>query len=580
MKFLLSLFLLATLVLAGCSSESKENNNTKEVEAAEGGRYYGGVFRMNEIENFSSLFPLSITDVYSNQIASQVYQSLLKLNQKTLETEPCLASSFKMNDDATEFTYTLRKGVFFHDDPCFENGKGREVTIQDVKYSLDMVCAADPMNKMFWLFQDKVQGAVEYYESTQKGSTLEGGVSGIEVVDDQTIKIKLIKPFAGFNNIMAHSGTSIFPKESFEEYGRKLRTHGVGTGPFVIKTVKEGDAVVLSRNENYWEKDEFGNQLPFLDGIKVSFIKEKKTELNEFKKGNLDMVSKLPIEEIQNIMGSLDDAKKGKNKNFIIQTTSGLAVQYYGFLTTSDIFSDKRVRQAFNYAIDREKLIVNVMQGDGTPAYHGFVPKFPGYPIEKVQGFEFDIDKARQLMKDAGYDNGSGFPAVTLQLNSGGTTNELLAQAVQSMLKENLGVDIKLDILPINQHTVKVETGATDFWRLGWIADYPDPEIFLNQFYSMHVPDNENEPAYLNSFRYKSPEFDRLFEAALAETDPQKRMQLFAQADQVVVNDAVVMPIYYDDYDRLLNIQVANFPINPMDYYDFTEVFFKPKKDK
>ena len=258
MKYIIYPTLLLSLLLVSCKS-NKQENQKKEVKEAKGGRYYGEVFRMNEIENFSSLFPLSVTDIYSNHITSQVYQGLLKFNQKTLEPQPCLATSFKMNDDATTFTYTLRDSVYFHDDDCFADGEGRLLTVKDVKYSLDKVCSSDPLNKMYWLFQDKVKGAVEYYESTQKGQPLEGGVSGIKVIDDKTIQIELVKPFAGFNNIMAHYGTSIFPKEAYEQYGRKLRTHGVGTGPFKIKTVKEGDAVVLSKNENYWEKDEFGN---------------------------------------------------------------------------------------------------------------------------------------------------------------------------------------------------------------------------------------------------------------------------------------------------------------------------------
>lgn len=573
MKYIIYTFIVFAFLISGCSENNNTENNDKK-RVAKGDPVYGGVFRMNEIENFSSLFPLSVTDVYSNHITSQVYQGLLRLDPKTLEPKPCLAKSYEANEEATAFIYHLRDSVFFHDDKCFEGGNGRLMTAQDVKFSLDKICAADPLNKIYWLFKDKVKGAGKYYQSTQLGEPLEGGVPGIKVLNDSTIKIILSKPFAGFNNIMAHYGAAIFPKEAFDMYGRKLRVNGVGTGPFKIKTVKEDDAVVLTRNDNYWEKDEHGNQLPYLDGVKISFIKEKKTELNEFKKGNLDMISKLPVEEIQNIMGSLDEAKKGEEKNFRIQTVNGLSTQYYGFLTTSDIFSDVKVRKAFNYAIDREKLVINVMQGNGTPAIHGFVPKFPGYPIESVEGYKFNIDRARELIEEAGYPNGKGFPKVTLQLNSGGTTNELLAQAIQSMINENLGIDIQLDILPINQHQNKVETGMTNFWRLGWVADYADPEIFLNQFYSIHVPDNKNESAIMNSFRYKNKTFDRVFEKALAEQDPQRRMQLFAQADQIVINDAVIMPIYYDDYDRLVNKNVENLPLNSMNYVSLTRTYF------
>lgn len=570
--------ILSLLILSACGGDNSGEDQKKKLGKAKGDVHYGGVFKVNEIENFTTLFPQNITDIYSHHITSQVYQSLLKFDQETLETKPSLAESFDVNDDATEYVFHLRKGINFHDDPCFKDGKGRELTANDVKYSLDFACSADPMNKMFYLFDGKVKGAKEHFEATQNGKKSEGGVSGIEVVDDYTLKIKLIRPYSIFDKIVAHYGASVFPREAFEKYGRDMRTNCVGTGPFMIKTVKEGDVVYLDRNPNYWEVDEYGNQLPYLEGIKVSFIKEKKTELMEFKKGNLDMVWKLPVEEIPNLLENLDQAKDGKNVEFKSQSIDALSIQYYAFLNTHPIFSKKKVRQAFNYAIDRESLTNNTLQGEGTPAYHGFVPPMPGFPIDQVQGFDYNVDKARQLMSEAGYPNGNGFPEVTLQLNSGGTTNELLAQAIQSMLKENIGVSIKLDILPMSQHQNKFESGQSAFWRIGWVADYPDPEVFLNMFYGLNVPDDPSKPTYINAYRYKNSEFDALFEQALRERDVEKRMALYAKADQIVVDDAVVMPIFYDNYFRVVNPLVVNFPINAMELRDFTRVYFTPEE--
>jgi len=219
----------------------------------------------------------------------------------------------------------------------------------------------------------------------------------------------------------------------------------------------------------------------YLQGVKFTFHKEKKTELMEFRKKNLDMVWKLPVEEISSVLGSMDEARQGGNVEFELQQVEALSIQFYAFLSTSKVFEDKRVRQAFNHAIDREKLVTYTLQGEGTPASgegtpasFGIVPpSLPNYPSGNIKGFNFDPDKARRLMSEAGFPNGRGFPVITLQLNSGGTTNELLAEAIQSMLKENLGVTVKLDVMPLNQLIEEFESGKADFWRSAWVADYP-----------------------------------------------------------------------------------------------------------
>ncbi len=574
----LLLLFTAAFIFASCGGGKKKNEI--QLKEGKGGITLGGVFKVNEIETFRSLFPLTITDVYSYRIANQIYQSLFKFNQESLKVERNLAESYMISDDKLTYTIKIKKGVYFHNDPCFSNGEGRELKASDVKYCFDKICESIPQNKMYWLFKDKVVGAKEYFESTKKGSPSSGGVEGVEVVDDYTIKITLVEPFGAFEQILAHMGTAIYPKEAFEQYGKDMRVNCVGTGPFTLKKVKENVEVILVRNENYWEQDEHGNQLPYLEGIKVSFISEKSTELKEFQKGNLHMIWEIPVDEIPNIIGSLEEAKDGKNAEFKLQSSRSLSVQYYAFLYTHEVFNDVNVRKAFNMAIDREELVNITLQGEGEPAFHGFVPPMDGYPQEKVKGYEYNPDEARALMAKAGYSNGRGFPKITLNLNSGGTTQELLAEAMMNELKKNLNVDIEIKVLPMNQHQNEIESGRASFWRIGWVADYPDPENFLNLFYSKNLPENASDDAYINSVRYTNPAFDEVFVQARRESDPVKRMELFAQADQILMDDAVVMPVYYDDYIRLLNPQVENFPMNSLEYRDFTRVYFSPKKKK
>lgn len=579
MKKLTILFIaVVALLFASCGGGKKKGE--KELTKGKGGITLGGVFLVNEIETFRSLFPLSVTDVYSYRIANQVYQSLFKFNQETLEVELNLAESYEIDDSKTVYTIKLKKGVNFQDADCFSGGKGRELKAADVKYCFDKVCEFNAQNKMYWLFKDKVVGAQEYFASTRNKKPLSEGVKGVEVVDDYTIKITLVEPFGAFDQILAHIGTAIYPAEAYDKYGKDMRVNAVGTGPFILDKVKEGSEVILKKNENYWESDEHGNQLPYLDGIKVTFISEKSTELKEFQKGNLDLIWEIPVDEIPNIIGSLEDAQEGKNKEFILQSENSLSIQYYAFLYTHEVFSDVRVRKAFNMAIDREELVNITLQGEGVPAMNGFVPPMKGYPQEKVKGYSLNVDEARKLMTQAGYPNGSGFPNITLNLNSGGKTQELLAEAMQNELKKNLNIDISIKVLPMNQHQNEYESGKAAFWRIGWVADYPDPENFLNLFYSKNLPDDASENSYINSMRYNNPEFDKVFEEAKRESDPVKRMELFAQADQIIMDDAVVMPVYYDDYLRLLNPQVRNMPMNQLELRDFTRVYFAPKEKK
>jgi oligopeptide transport system substrate-binding protein len=573
MKKLIYLLIGATVILSSCGgNQENTNNNTK---TANGDVKYGGVFKMNETEDFKSLYPLNVTMAIEQRIANQIYEGLLKFDQGDLSILPSLAEKWEVNENATSFTFHIRKGVMFHDDACFEGGKGREVKATDFKYCLDRICVSDPSNQMYWLFKDKVVGANEFHESVNNKKPLEGGVSGITVVDDYTIKIDLKYSFAGFLNIVAHNACYVYPKEAQDEYGIEMRINAIGTGPFRVKKIKESETVILDRNPNYWGIDEHGNQLPYLDGLKFSFNKEKKAELLEFKKGNLDLVFRLPLEMIGDVVGELEDAKKGANKPYIMQVEPALSVYYLGFQHKLPPFDNLDVRKAFNYAIDRESIVTYTLQGEGRPALHGIVPPFKGYDYENVKGYEFNAEKAKEHMRKAGFPNGEGFPEITLQINpGGGDRNVQIAEVVQKMLNTNLGINIKIEQMQFAQHLESLETGKAKFWRAGWIADYPDPENFLNLLYGAHVPEDISTKAYINPMRYQSPKFDSLFDIALREVDDAKRFELFRQVDQVSVDEAAIMPIFYDENTRLIQIHVKNFPSNSMEYRDMTEVYF------
>jgi len=568
--FILSSFLVLLLFACGgeTSDESQKSSDPNTLEKVEGGKFKGGVLRINSIEDYSSLFPASVNDIYSTHIAVLGYEGLLRLNQETLEVEPCLAESFDIDIDKKIYTFHIRKDVHFIDDPCFEGGVGKEVKASDFEYCLSFLCSNHKANKWSSLFLDKVAGARAYAAGTAET------VKGIRVVDDYTLEIELEKPYSGLPYLLAISASMVYPKEAIEKYGYEgMDNRIIGTGPFIATTIQNGEKIIFDRNNNYWRKDDFGNQLPFLSQVNVSFIKDKNEELQAFKNDELDMVWGLPVDEIPNIMGSLEEAKDGKNKEFEVQSVNSLNVQYYGFLNTSEVFSDMNVRKAFNYAIDRDSLVDFILEGEGIAAHHGFVPDMKGYPSESVNGFYHNPAKARSLMKKAGFPEGKGFPEITLNLNASGGVNEKVADAITYMLNHELGINIKLNVIPMSELHPMVEKGEVDFWRFGWIADYPDPSNFLYLFHGKNII--EEKAASMNYFRYSNPEFDKVYEAALNEIDAKKRMELYAKADQILMDDAVLMPLYFNTGIRLIDPEIQDFEINEMEYRDLSTVYYK-----
>ena len=565
------------MFFCGCKTD---NHSVGDLTALKGGVYAGGVFKVNSSEEFRTLYPPYINEDAGLHIGSLIFEGLVKLDQSNLTVIPCLAEKVEKSDDAKTWTFHLRKGVKFHDNGCFEDGKGREVTAQDFKFCFDRLCEFNPDNQQFGItFKDRVQGASEYNLSTKRGKPLPEGVSGVQVIDESTLKVVLNYSFSGFLNVLSMPGCWLYPKEALEKYGKDIRVNCVGTGPFELKSASTSESLFLDRNKSYWAKDENGNQLPYLDGVKYTFIKDKKKEMAEFKKGNLDMLFGLPTEMISQVLDELNHAKEGTLR-FEVQHVPAMGVEYYGFQHKDELFGKREVRLAFNYAIDRDRIVNQQLEGDGIPAKYGIVPpSFSGYENKSIKGYTFNPDTARMLLAKAGYPKGKGFPKLTLEINNGGEQHILVANAIRQMLKENLNIDVLIHEQPFSQHMETYETGKSLFWRTSWVADYPDPESFLTVLYGKHVPANIYERSYVNSVRYQNPTFDSLFQLALRESDPIKRLKLYAAADQVQVNDAAIMPIYYHENYRLIQQWVKSFDANPLEYRDLTSVYFIPKNE-
>jgi peptide/nickel transport system substrate-binding protein len=549
------------------------------LKEAEGGRYYGGIFRINESEYIKNLFPHNITDAYSYRIASQIYEGLFKFDDENLNVINGLVDRYELDETRTIYTFHLKKGIYFHDDICFPDGQGREMTAEDVAYCFTRLCTSHRNNQNFSVFQGVVKGADEYYQASATGPGTSGDVEGIKVIDRYTLQMDLIKPNAIFTVNLARPACFIYPREAEEKYGIDMRIHAVGTGPFTlsINDVDEDISIILKKNDRYHGVDEHGNRLPFLDAVSIQFLKEKKTELFEFRKGNLDMIYRLPTEFIIEILEETMPGSNGEYSQFQLQRSPEMITQFLTLNNQQGIFKNKLVRKAINFAIDRTKILDFVLNGEGyAPGNHGITPPvYQDYETETIMGYTMHIDSARYYLSKAGYPNGSGFPKLQFLLNAEGERNTLVAVEIQKQLKDHLNIDIELVILPLAQLLERSYRGDYNMLRAGWVADFPSPENFLWIFYSKDVPNTTGEISYPNVARYISKEFDHLYEKALNAKSIKEANEYFKLAEIQLMMDAPVIILWYDEGYRLVQSYVKNFPNNPMQYRDLSDVYFQ-----
>lgn len=536
---------------------------------------YGGVLNLNESQVVRTLFPLAISLVSEQHIGSQIYEGLVGFNASDLSVEPALAESWTVSEDRLVYTFRLRRGVRFHDDPVFEDGEGRTVTAQDVVHCFTVLCEQGAGDAAFWLFQDKVAGADAYHASGQRGGT----VSGITAPDERTVQLTLVRPCPYFLQSLAGAGCWIWPRELREHYAADLFRHAIGTGPFRLNVARPDEVVVLERNHRYWGRDAEGRALPYLDAVRVTLVPDKEKEAAQFLKGNLSMITELSLESIHALADSVDP-QSGKLR-FNTLSTPALAVQFYGFNASKPPFNDARVRRAFALALDRQYLVDSVLHGLAVPARHGLVPPgLAGYPYELVAGIPHDPEEARRLLAQAGFPGGKGFPRIQLQVNNYGFGYRNVASTVQEMLGKELGVAITVSVVPPSAYYDRIDRGEALFWREGWVADLPDPENFLALIYGRNAVLDTALPSSLNTTRYANPQFDALFGLSLTKENEAERLRDLARAEAQAMQDVPLIPLYHGRYVMLLAPRVKGMQINPMELLDLRPVHFSDADDQ
>jgi len=570
MRFiLLSLLILTGIVFSSCG----DTEPATEDLVAKGGKQYGGEFKFMSPEKVKTLFPAHTAFLYTSRLIAQIYEPLMVFDAGSMKVIPGVAESFEMSSDAKVYTFKIRKGVMFHSNECF-GGEAEELTAEDVKFTFEMACSGLESNQISYLLKDRIEGANAFFKKSTK-SIPSSGISGIKVKGN-SVEITLTNASPGFERVLTNPGLGIISKKAYEHYGdKKIDKNPVGSGPFMLEEMA-GSKITLERNPAYWRKDDFGNQLPFLNKVEMTYSKDKRSEFMSFRKKEIDLVLEIPVEEIEHILGSLQEAQDGKNVKHKVEGKPSLSMSYIAMACESEEFSDLRVRQAFNLAIDREEIIDNYLEGEGWAALNGFVPQMADYDNDAVDGHSLNVDRAKSLMAQAGYSNGANFPTLDFYVNATkGSGIHKMCQAISAQVKENLNVDLNIKLCSIDEREEAIANGTAKIWRSGWIADYPDPENFLGLFYSGNL---EGGSSSVNSFKFSNEAFDKLFEAAASESDPAKRMEILVKCDQMVVDQAAVMPVLTDDHIVMINARVRDFAASPMEVFSLTNVFIKEQR--
>lgn len=556
-----------TVVLLSCGTEPEQLKKP----VAKGGVQYGGVFHFQSPERPETFNPLAGTNLYTRNITYQIFETLLKPDPVTLRATPHLAKEIRVDESGRFYTLYLRRGIYFHPDPVFTNGP-RELNAKDVKFSLELACSNLKINKLSHLLISKIKGAYTFFMNSRNSLPF-SGISGIRVVDDSTVTIELLQPFYGFKELLAHPNLCMVAPEVYQTYKDDFDNHPVGTGPFVLKSYTD-DQLELKKFDQYWKKDIHGNQLPYLDGIVVKFSTDKKSEIEGFALEKLDCVLDIPVDQINSLLGSLQEAQQGEVVPHKIVSEPSLSVMYIGFNCEAPPFDDWRVRKAFHLSVDRMKIVNEYLAGEGWPSNNGFIPPLDFYPNEDVKSFQLNVAEAQKLLKDAGYPNGKRFPKLDIWVNArAGTPNYNMTKGVVDAVNQSLNITLNLRECSIQERDKAIATGEALVWRAGWVADYPHPESFLSLFYSKNVRN-----VSINAFRYQNTQFDKMFEQANREENTLVRNQLYVMCDQMIVQEAVVLPIFTDDLIVLLNHRVRNFQINSLELLDFSSIFIKESR--
>jgi len=526
-----SIWLLAAccLLFVSCKTESSNFDDSQ-------------VFRYNEAANITTLDPAFAKDLRTIWVTNQLFNGLVTLDED-LEVQPDLAKSWSISEDGKNYQFNLRKDIQFHKHILFGKDSTRNVIAQDFEYSFNRLL--DPT-------------------VTSPGKWVLEFVEGFEATNDSTFVMQLKQPFPPFLSLMSMEYCSVIPKEAIDYFGDTFRANPIGTGPFQFKLWVENTKLVFRKNHNYYEKDEKGVQLPYLEAVAITFLPDKQSEFLQFIQGNIDFMSSIDASYKDDLLTSEGALKERYIDKIDMISGPYLNTEYLGvYLDAEETeVNSIKIRKAVNYGFDRVKMIKYLRNGIGTPAVNGFIPK--GLPsFIEMEGYTYKPEKAKKLVQSYIEETGDLTPLITISTNSQYLD---LCEYIQREVQKT-GLQVNIDVMPPSTLRQTKVNGKLSIFRGSWVADYPDAENYLFIFHSKNF--SPNGPNYTH---YSSKEFDELYEKSIKITDNKVRRAMYQKMDSLVMSSAAVIPLYYDEVVRFTQKNVSGLGINPINHLDLLKV--------
>ncbi len=548
--FLQSTFVIFLFIVIGCNDPAKRHAGKK-------------VFRYNETAKLTSLDPAFANNQANSWGCNQLYNGLVQIDNN-LKIKPCVAKNWEIQDNGKTYLFHLRNDVFFHENTTFDVREQfnsvhnednpirvtRKVTAQDFRFSLLRLVDSSLASPCGWAMNHVLRDSI-------------GNLSGIGVIDDTTLRITLTQPFAPFLSILSMPFCSVVPKEAVDYFGNTFGRHPCGTGPFVFRIWKDGDELVLLKNENYFETNDRGDPLPFLDAVEISFLSNPEDAFIQFLRGNLDFMNGIDGSYINEMLTHTGQIREKYAGRFNMEMIPYLNTEHLSILhdcnpenKKDNPLCDKRIRQALSYGFERKNILKYLRNNIGVPGTEGITPPgLPSFDTSKVVGYNYYPSKVRDLLKEAGYPDGQGLPEIVLNTN---VENIELCKFMKSQWEE-FGFKIRIEENSHSDQMRMIDEGKFSFFRVSWIADYPDAENFLSLFYSKNF-----SPHGFNYTHFSNKEYDELYEKAIAEVNDSIRFSYYQYLDEMLMENVPVIIAYYDQAIHLSQKNISGLSTNAM----------------
>ena len=514
-KFLLFLLLLC---LTSCSNETSNHK----------------VFKYNETSSITSLDPIFSNNQANIWAVNQIFNTLTYLDD-SLHVRPSIAKKWIISKDGLTYTFIIRDDIYYHKSICFGSDSTRLLIASDFIYSISRLLDANNLSPGAW-----VMDYINYSQTT--------------AINDTMLQVVLNKPFPGILGLLSMNYFAFVPHEAINYFGSDFSHHPIGTGPFYFKYWRKNDKLILRKNTNYFEYKN-GFRLPYLDGVSISFITQKESVFMNFILGKFDFVSGLDNSFKDEFLNSNGQLFEKYQDRFKLMTNPYLNTEYLGInIPKSKIDSSplvkKEFRKALNYSFDRSVMSRYLRNGLVVPAHKGFVPDVLSNCYD-VQGFFYSPDSVYKLLSLVNN------PHDRIKLHTTQDYLDICEFIQHSAAKFGINIDIEISSPAI--HRKLVSSSGVSLFRASWIGDYPDPENFLSLFYSKN-----KSPFGPNYTHFHNELYDSLYDLSFGVSNFYDRCNLFSEMEEVLIDESVIIPLYYDYVIRLVSNKIHGMSINSM----------------